>query len=121
MTAISCDELCKSCVAFTPICALNATLFYERLHVFDVRLGAEFISRSLFTANPGSAALDVYSENRTSVDSGSRYFVTNEVKFCLDAKNLTNTPLTNTEGTSDRPFQRETYRTTVLFGFEASL
>jgi TonB-dependent receptor len=97
----------------------NATLFYEREHVVDVRVGANFISRSLFAIG-GSPATDIYSESRFSVDFGSRYFITNTLSAYLNVKNLTNTPLKYSEGTSNRPIQRETYRQTLQFGLNAT-
>ncbi len=97
----------------------NATLFYERQHEFEVRLGANYTSRSLFNAFT-SAATDVYTDSRTSLDFGSRYFVSDNFNVYLNAKNLTNTPLTYSERSAARAVQRETYRQTYQFGVEAS-
>jgi outer membrane receptor protein involved in Fe transport len=97
----------------------NATLFYELPHVVDVRLGADYISRSLFAIG-GSAATDVYSESRLSLDFGSRYFITDDLSVYLNVKNLTNTPLKYAEGTTVRPIQREFYLQTLQFGVNAS-
>jgi TonB-dependent receptor len=97
----------------------NAALFYERAGVFDARIAANYISRSIFAIG-GSSATDIFSEARTSVDFGSSYFITEVVKMYLNVKNLTNTPLKYTEGQSGRPIQRETYEQTVQFGVEAT-
>ena len=97
----------------------NATLFYELPHVVDLRLGADYISRSLFAIG-GSAATDIYSESRLSLDFGSRYFITDDVSVYLNVKNLTNTPLKYSEGTTVRPNQREFYLQTLQFGVNAS-
>jgi len=63
---------------------------------------------------------DIYSEARTSVDFGSRCFISDAVTVYLNVKNLTDTPLKCTEGQSGRPIQRETYRETLQFGVEAT-
>ncbi len=93
----------------------NATLFYEIPHVLDLRIGANYIARSLFAIG-GSSATDIYSEARTSLDFGSRYFITDVFSVYLNAKNLTNTPLKYTEGSRGRPNQREFYRETIQLG-----
>jgi TonB-dependent receptor len=97
----------------------NAALFFENPGVFDARIAANYISRSIFTIGAATAT-DVYSEARTSLDFGSSYFATEAVKVYLNAKNLTNTPLKYTEGQSGRPIQRETYGITLQFGVEAT-
>jgi TonB-dependent receptor len=97
----------------------NATLFYERARVLDIRVGANYTSRWLFALGP-SAPLDVYAESRLSIDVGSRYFVTDNVNVYLNVKNITNTPLKYTEGISVRPIQREFYRETFQFGLIAT-
>ena len=93
----------------------NAALFYERTGVFDARVGANYISRSIFAIG-GSPATDTFSEARTSVDFGSRYFVMDAVSLYFNAKNLTNTPLKYTEGQPGRPIQREFYQQTYQLG-----
>jgi hypothetical protein len=93
----------------------NAALFYERTGVFDARVGANYISRSIFAIG-GGPATDIYSEARTSVDFGSRYFVIDSVSLYFNAKNLTNTALKYTEGQPGRPIQREFYEQTYQFG-----
>jgi hypothetical protein len=93
----------------------NAALFYERPGLFDARVGANYISRSIFAIG-GSPATDTFSEARTSVDFGSRYFVMDAVSLYFNAKNLTNTPLKYTEGQPGRPIQREFYQQTYQLG-----
>jgi TonB-dependent receptor len=93
----------------------NAALFYERPGVFDARVGANYISRSIFAIG-GSPATDTFSEARTSVDFGSRYFVMDQVSLYFNAKNLTNTALKYTEGQPGRPIQREFYLQTYQVG-----
>ena len=97
----------------------NAALFYERPHVLDIRVGANYTSRWLFALG-SSAPLDVYAESRLSIDVGSRYFVTDNVNLYLNVKNITNTPLKYTEGISVRPIQREFYQETFQFGLIAT-
>jgi len=92
----------------------NAALFYEGPH-FDARVAVNYISRSLFAIGT-SPALDTYSEARTSLDFGSKYFIVDTVSVYFDAKNLTNTPLKFAEGVPGRPLQRETYGPTYLVG-----
>jgi TonB-dependent receptor len=99
----------------------NATLFYERAP-FEVRVAADYVGQNLFAfgGTVGDAA-DVYSRHRLTLDVGSSYAIAREVKVYFDAKNLLNTPLEFTEGTSDaRPIQREFYDITLLAGVRLS-
>jgi TonB-dependent receptor len=99
----------------------NAALFYERAP-FEVRVAADYVGQDLFAfgGTIGDAA-DVYSRHRLTLDIGSSYAIAHEVKVYLDAKNLLNTPLEFTEGTSDaRPIQREFYDITLLAGVRLS-
>ncbi|HEX7916858.1 TonB-dependent receptor [Rudaea sp.] len=93
---------------------VNATAFYER-DGLALRLGYYYISRNLFGIG-GSAATDVYSEPRTSLDFGSSYSFTKNLSVYFNAKNLSNTKLKFTEGTSNRPIQREFYGRTYQLG-----
>ncbi len=93
----------------------NAAIFYEMPHVFEARLGANYISRSIFAIG-GSSATDTYSDARTSLDFGSNYFVTDAVTVYFNAKNLTNTPLKYSEAVPGRPVQREFYMQTYQLG-----
>ena len=51
-----------------------------------------------------------------SADFGASYQVAKNYGLFLNIKNLTNTPMKFTEGTSDRVIQRETYGKTVEAG-----
>jgi outer membrane receptor protein involved in Fe transport len=99
----------------------NAAVFYERAP-FEVRVAADYVGQDLFAfgGTIGNAA-DVYSRHRLTLDLGSSYAIAHEVKIYFDAKNLLNTPLEFTEGTSDsRPIQREFYDITLLAGVRMS-
>jgi TonB-dependent receptor len=97
----------------------NLALLYERDGI-KVRLTQYYTSRNLFGIG-GSAASDVFSEQRRSVDLGSSYAWSKNYGLYFNAKNLTNTPLIFTEGLSSRPIQREfygiTYQAGVNFNF----
>ena len=99
----------------------NAAVFYERAP-FEVRVAADYVGQNLFAF--GSTLgndLDVYSRHRLTLDVGSSYTVSHQIKVYFDAKNLLNTPLEFTEGTSDaRPIQREFYDITLLAGVRLS-
>ena len=97
----------------------NVTIFYEKYGI-SARAGYYYTSRNLWaiggetTNNAGIP--DVFSEPRSYVDFGSTYAFDKHLSVYLNAKNLTNTPLTFTEGTSDRPIQREFYGKTYQLG-----
>ena len=99
----------------------NAAVFYERAP-FEVRVAADYVGQDLFAFGTyTSNATDVYSRHRLTLDVGSSYTIAREVKVYFDAKNLLNTPLEFTEGTSDaRPIQREFYDITLLAGVRMS-
>lgn len=93
---------------------LNAVVFYEQ-GGWAMRLAAYYVSRNLFGVG-GSAATDIYSRARTAVDFGSSYHFTPALSVYFNAKNLSNTVLKFTEGTADRPIQREFYGRTFQAG-----
>jgi len=97
----------------------NAALFYEYARL-ELRLGAYYTSRNLFGIG-GSAALDVFSEPRFSMDFGASYGFTANASVYFNVKNLTNTALKFTEGTSNRPIQREFYGPTLQAGITIRL
>ena len=99
----------------------NAAIFYERAP-FEVRVAADYVGQDLFAfGSTTSNSTDVYSRHRLTLDVGSSYAIAHEVKVYFDAKNLLNTPLEFTEGTSDaRPIQREFYDITLLAGVRMS-
>jgi len=98
----------------------NASIFYEK-YGFTGRLGAYYVSRSLWAfGGYTQPQYDVFSEARTEVDFGASYMFVKGLSVYFDAKNITNAPLKFTEGTSDRPIQREYYRPTYQFGLQFS-
>lgn len=96
----------------------NAALFYER-NGLDMRLAGYYVSRNLFGVG-SSAATDIYSEPRFSLDFGASYALQSNVAIYLNVKNLTNTAMKFTEGTDNRPIQRETYGKTIQVGLTAN-
>jgi TonB-dependent receptor len=100
----------------------NAAIFYETERL-DVRLAADYVGQNLFSfGGVTSDAQDVYSRARLTMDFGASYAIRHSLRFYLEGKNLLNTPLEFTEGTSwFRPIQREFYDMTVLAGLRLSL
>jgi TonB-dependent receptor len=93
----------------------NAELLYDD-HGLNVTLGAYYTSKNIFGLG-NTAALDVWTQERFSVDFGSQYKVTEPFSVYLNAKNLTNTALKFTEGPGDnRIIQREFYGITWQIG-----
>jgi hypothetical protein len=69
-----------------------------------------------------TAALDIWTQKRVSLDFGSQYHVNRALSFYLNLKNLTNTALKFTEGPGeDRVIQREFYGLTIQLGGSYSL
>ena len=99
----------------------NAAIFYE-LDPIEVRLAAGYVGQNLFAfGSTLGNSTDVYSRHRTTLDLGASYAIAHQIKVYFDAKNLLNTPLEFTEGTSDsRPIQREFYDVTLLAGVRLS-
>jgi TonB-dependent receptor len=100
----------------------NAAVFYER-SPFEVRVAADYVGQDLFAfgSTTGNSSTDTFSRHRLTLDLGSSYAIAHQVKVYFDAKNLLNTPLEFTEGTSDsRPIQREFYDITLLAGVRLS-
>ena len=92
----------------------NIAVFYEKDGI-TARLGAYYVSRNLFGVG-GSAATDVFQEDRTTVDFSSTYALDRHLSLYLNLKNITNAPLKYTEGQSNRPIQREFYNVTLQAG-----
>ncbi|MDB5776534.1 MAG: TonB-dependent receptor [Herbaspirillum sp.] len=92
----------------------NAAVFWERGGL-DLRLATYYTSRNLLGVG-ATGSQDIYSEARFSADFGASYQVAKNYGLFLTVKNLTNTPMKFTEGTSDRVIQRETYGKTVEAG-----
>jgi TonB-dependent receptor len=94
----------------------NFALFYESGRV-SARIAGSYVSRNLWAV--GSApATDLYSQPRFRLDLSGSFAITDNVKFFVEAKNLTNTKLEFTQTGDERyPVQREFYDTDVLAGF----
>jgi TonB-dependent receptor len=93
----------------------NAELLYDA-YGLSVTLGAYYTSKNIFGLG-NTAALDVWTQERFSVDFGSQYKVTDWMKLYFNVKNLTNTPLKFTEGPGpNRVIQREFYDAALQFG-----
>ncbi len=98
---------------------VNATVFYEKYGA-SIKLGYYYTSRNLWaiggptTNNAGIP--DVFSEPRGYVDFGSAYVFNKNLSIYFNAKNLSDTPLKFSEGTADRPIQREFYGRTYQAG-----
>ena len=93
----------------------NAELLYDA-YGLDVTLGAYYTSKNIFGLG-NTAALDIWTQERFSVDFGSQYKVNEWLKLYFNVKNLTNTPLKFTEGPGpNRVIQREFYDATLQFG-----
>ncbi len=87
----------------------------------NVDLGGYYISKNIFGVG-GSAATDVWSQPRFSLDLGSSYAINRHLAVFFNVKNLTNTRLKFTEGPSQsRPIQREFYGKTYTAGVRLSL
>ena len=93
----------------------NAELLYDYGPV-NLSLGGYFTSRNIFGLG-GTAALDVWTQDRLSVDFGSQFKISAPLSLYLNVKNLTNTPLKFTEGIGEnRVIQREFYGATFQAG-----
>ena len=104
----------KSTLPSTSKHTLNAFINYEHGGV-NLRLAGYLLSRNLWAIGSASGS-DLYSERRFSLDFGSSYAFNKQVSVYFNAKNLTNTALTFTEGTSNRVIQREFYGQTYQLG-----
>jgi outer membrane receptor protein involved in Fe transport len=100
----------------------NAALFYETPRL-ELRLAADYVGQNLFSfGGVTSDSQDVYSRARLTMDFGASYAIRRTLRLYVEGKNLLNTPLEFTEGTSwFRPIQREFYDMTVLAGIRLSL
>ncbi|WP_323049127.1 TonB-dependent receptor [Caballeronia mineralivorans] len=92
----------------------NANVFYER-GPLNMRLSASYVGKSLWAVG-SSAATDIYTAARFSLDFGGSYQIRKDVGVYLDVRNILNTPLKFYEGSPDRPIQREFYGPTVMVG-----
>jgi TonB-dependent receptor len=93
----------------------NAELLYD-MYGLHLSLGAYYTSRNVFTQGP-SAATDIWTQDRLSLDFGAQYEISEPVSVYLNFKNLTNTALKFTDGIDEnRVIQREFYGTTLQAG-----
>jgi outer membrane receptor protein involved in Fe transport len=93
----------------------NFELLYD-MYGLSTTLGAYYTSKNIFGVG-GSAALDIWTQERFSVDFGSQYKISEPFSVYFNAKNLTNTALKATEGPGpNRVIQREFYGITLQFG-----
>jgi TonB-dependent receptor len=93
----------------------NAELLYD-MYGLSVSLGGYYTSKNIFFVG-SSSALDIWAQERFSLDFGSQYKITEPFSVYLNAKNLTNTALKLTEGPgANRVIQREFYGVTLQFG-----
>jgi TonB-dependent receptor len=98
----------------------NAELLYDWAPV-SMTLGAYYTSKNIFGVG-SSAATDIWTQERLSVDFGSQWRITAPFSVYFNAKNLTNTALRLTEGAGDnRVIQREFYGITLQAGFNYEL
>ncbi len=95
----------------------NASIFYEQ-GPLEIKLAGYFTSRVLFNPSLGtpSGAQDSYQDRRILLDFGVQYRVNEVVGLYFDAKNLTNDAMRYSEGSQNRPIQREFYGRTFLGG-----
>ncbi len=93
----------------------NAELMYD-MYGISATLGAYYTSKNIFGLG-NMAALDIWTQERLSVDFGSQYRIIDPLSVYLNLKNLTNTALKFTEGPGEeRVIQREFYGMTLQFG-----
>lgn len=95
----------------------NADLFYT-LGPVEFKVAGYYTSRVLFSPNVAvpSGAQDVYQDRRLFLDVGASYQAASWANVYFDAKNLTNDPMRYSEGTQNRPIQREFYGATYQAG-----
>jgi len=95
----------------------NADLFYE-YGPAEFKIAGYYTSRVLFSPSLAvpSGAQDVYQDRRILLDVGGSYQVTGWANVYVSVKNLTNDPMRYSEGTQNRPIQREFYGTTYQAG-----
>ncbi len=97
----------------------NAALFYELGRV-QLRGAAQYESKVLFGIGD-TRALDVFQDQRFTVDFNGSYTLSKNLSFYVNAKNLTNAPLRFYEGSTNRPIQREFYDYTIEGGIKVKI
>jgi len=98
----------------------NAALSYTKGR-FDLRVSANYVSRSLFQSF-GTRDTDIFTSARTTVDADGAYNITKRLTFFVQARNLANSPLEFTQSASSLyPTQREFYNVDYLAGIRIKL
>jgi TonB-dependent receptor len=95
----------------------NADLFYDYGRV-EFKIAGYYTSRVLFSPSlvVASGAQDAYQDRRILLDVGGSYQATDWANVYLNVKNLTNDPMRYSEGSQNRPIQREFYGATYQAG-----
>lgn len=94
---------------------VNFGLSYDK-GPYGFELGGNYLSSNLFGVG-SNRAQDIFSAARFRLDVGATYKLNDNVTLYFDAKNLTDTPLEFTQGTSSaNPIQREFYDATYYGG-----
>ena len=93
----------------------NLGLYYDKGPIY-VRAAASYVSTNLWGIG-GDRSTDIFSQGRFRLDLGASYQLTDYLQVYFDAKNLTNTKLQFTQGSSpNNPIQREFYDSDYLGG-----
>ena len=93
----------------------NLGLYYDKGPIY-ARVAASYVSANLWGIG-GSRDTDIFSQGRFRLDLGASYQLTDYLQVYFDAKNLTNTKLQFTQGSSpNNPIQREFYDSDYLGG-----
>jgi len=93
----------------------NLGLYYDK-GPFYARIAASYVSANLWAIG-GDRTTDIFSQGRFRMDLGVSYQLTSYLQAYFDAKDLTNTKLQFTQGSSpDHPIQREFYDSDYLGG-----
>ena len=95
----------------------NAALFYE-LHPVSVRLSLAHVDK--FLSGIGSDATeDLYTDPINLLDLGIQYQISRTLGVYLNVKNLLDSPVRYTQGTTNRTIQREFYGQSYQLGVTA--
>ncbi len=93
----------------------NLGLYYDKGPIY-LRAAASYVSANLWGIG-GDRTTDIFSQGRFRLDLGASYQLTDNLQVYFDAKNLTNTKLQFTQGSSpSNPIQREFYDSDYLGG-----
>lgn len=93
----------------------NLGLYYDKGPIY-LRAAASYVSANLWGIG-SSRETDIFSQGRFRLDVGASYQLSDNLQLYFDAKNLTNTKLQFTQGSSpNNPIQREFYDSDYLGG-----